>query len=127
MSNIYETGQKEIAENKLKEAQMGKVKELQILFEEGAHEMAKIKLANEDKQLKMYGETVAEMERMKPPFLSNIFYAFMILSDAQETMKFSRERARQYINKAKHFMAKELESKEGIITNDNPRGDTQEG
>jgi hypothetical protein len=109
---------------------MGKVKELQILMEDGMQGIARIihsgKLADEQKQLRMFGETVAEMERMKPPFLTNIFYAFMILSDAQETMKHSRERARQYINKAKHFMAKELETKEGVITNDNPRGDTQE-
>lgn len=97
---------------------MGKMKELQILMEEGTEQMARIihrgKLADEQQQLKMFGETVYEMERMKPPFISNIFYAFMILSDAQETMKHSRERARQYINKAKHFMAKELETKEGL-------------
>lgn len=98
---------------------MGKMKELQILMEDGMQEMARIihkgKLADEQTQLRMFGETVYDMERMKPPFISNIFYAFMILSDAQETMKFSRERARQYINKAKHFMAKELETKEGMI------------
>jgi hypothetical protein len=109
---------------------MGKMKDLQILVEEGMVNIAKIihqgRLADEQKQLKMFGETVAEMERMKPPFLTNTFYAFMILSDAQETMKHSRERARQFINKAKHFMAKELESKEGVIVSDNPRGDTQE-
>jgi len=98
---------------------MGKMKELQILVEEGMGDIAKIiikgKLADEQSQLRMFGETVAEMERMKPPFITNIFYAFMILSDAQEVMASSRERARQYINKAKHFLAKELETQEGVI------------
>lgn len=58
-----------------------------------------------DDQIKMFGETVADMENMKPPTVDNLMYSMMILSDAQEMLeRGKKETARQYINKAKHFI-----------------------
>jgi hypothetical protein len=62
------------------------------------------------KEVKMFGETVAAMESMKPEFVSNEMYAMMILSDAQEMMNFDMETARQFINKAKYYITKTIKA-----------------
>jgi hypothetical protein len=66
---------------------------------------------NEDqiaREIYMFGETTNAMEAVKPAFYSNIMYAMAILSDAQEMIeRHDEETARQYINKAKYFLAKE--------------------
>ena len=60
----------------------------------------------------MFGEPVDDMIKAKPEFITNLMYAVMILSDAQEVLKTNRERARQFINKAKFFITKEMKDKE---------------
>jgi hypothetical protein len=59
-----------------------------------------------EQETKMFGETVEEMLKNKKDYLGNSEYAMMILSDAKSVLKSfeDKERARQYINKAKYFI-----------------------
>jgi hypothetical protein len=65
----------------------------------------------QEKQIRMYGETVEEMRKavmftdLNDP-ASLVMYAMGILSDAQEELILGDpERARKYMNKAKYFMS----------------------
>jgi hypothetical protein len=52
------------------------------------------------------------LDESKPEFVDNLMYAMMILSDAQEVVaQGNKEAARQYINRAKHFIDKEARQK----------------
>ena len=59
-------------------------------------------------QKQAYGTTIEEMENQFESELVDdpAFYAICILSDAQEVLEHNPETARQFINKAKYFMAK---------------------
>lgn len=71
------------------------------------------------KERKMFGTTIAEMEAAKPKFYSTEMYAMAILSDVQEVMshvsnastspmvKEELETCRQWVNKAKYFLAQD--------------------
>ena len=63
----------------------------------------------------MFGQTIEQMEEAKPSFYSNSLYAMAILSDVQELLAREDscdperiERARQWINKAKYFIDREM-------------------
>jgi len=67
----------------------------------------------EEQQIKMFGETVAQMEEaaemLGPLIFNETMYAMQILSDAQEVLACGHaELARQFINKAKFFLTKQL-------------------
>lgn len=65
-------------------------------------------------QIDMFGETVADFEMAKPNDIDPLMYAMMILSDAQEVIeRGNRNVARQYINKAKHFIDQARREKRG--------------
>jgi len=67
-----------------------------------------------DQQIAVFGETVEQMIFLKPSFESDTMYAMQILSDAQEVLaRGDAERARQFINKAKFFLTKQLEKERG--------------
>lgn len=85
-----------------------------------------------ERQIKMFGMTTIEVLASKPGFYSNGLYAMAILSDVQEvlarldtvigepanhaslTFKKELETARQWINKAKFFIA-ENKDKDGRV------------
>ena len=57
------------------------------------------------RQKEMFGCFRQELIDSKPPFVSDLMYAMMILSDAQEVIsRDQKELARQYINRAKYFI-----------------------
>ena len=72
----------------------------------------------------MFGEPVDDMIKAKPPFITNLMYAVMILSDAQEAINHNRgmdklqelrdrcETARRFINKSKYFITLEMKERE---------------
>lgn len=70
---------------------------------------------SEERQVKMFGTTIAQMTSAKPLYMSNGMYAMSILSDVQELLNFVRddrevqEQCRQYINKAKYFIDQDRE------------------
>lgn len=58
-----------------------------------------------------FGQTIREMEAMKPSIISNAFYSLQILSDAYDGIKMgyhSSAITRQLINKAKYFIRKDI-------------------
>lgn len=75
-----------------------------------------------EREKKMFGETIEQMEKAKPGFYDNGLYAAAILSDVQEVLarldqaigepangasqlfKNELELSRQWINKAKYFI-----------------------
>jgi hypothetical protein len=60
-----------------------------------------------EKQILMYGCTIEELEKSKPKYTDELMYSAMILSDAQEEIaRGNVEFARQFINRAKHFIFK---------------------
>jgi len=64
---------------------------------------------NTERELKMFGATIESLEAALPPMVTNTQFAMMILSDAQEAVeREDKETARQFINRAKYFISKEI-------------------
>ncbi len=60
-------------------------------------------------EIKMFGETIENIEAGKWDCFGNTEYAMMILSDSQTMLEMGHhETARQFINKAKYFMHKDM-------------------
>lgn len=61
-----------------------------------------------EQDIMMFGEAESAMVNAKPSYVGNRMYAMMILSDAQEVLTRDPARAWQFINKAKYFIERDI-------------------